>query len=1107
MKCPKCKSEIDEKQPICPVCHKVLLLECPNCHSYSETSVCDTCGYSILVKCSKCKTTIPYKKEKCPKCGFSTAISLGYQECESDEYASIIVQFGALKKIRQNLKSRDLYAKFLNKLKNLILAQLRGVECKLIIYDNVFVININKELSFSTSSNKATRLALKILNSFTKLNLNVIEEFSTPLNLTLTIIKKNLEELQNLTKIETNVKPLILNKSIKPFLKGMQIILDESVRDEVAKEYNTDSLYSVEREGKTILFYEVLLEKYILPPAAEDDDSTVQISKREIVSNKKNNSQEKDMYSFKVFDINAKCKFIRSTATNFIDDFSTLDLNKDGKIIALKSDLEQSVFSETLYRFYDTQGYRVLRANCTEQMQYRPWAVFETLFREYFNLPNLNNLIDLKAIEPNLLKKFQPIFDFLDGKVLKAMSPEDARFAYMEQWCNFLAILKDSVVIIEGFENLDDTTIQTLELYFDKFKNVKPNFLFVTSKALSVHTKIKGLLRTNLYTEISYNKSSMDSCLATIKSDATDFIQSFYYEKISENFDGSYLYFENAIEYLKDTGVIADFENKLVVKSKKSVLLPSDLKGLYKSRIKHLSKNQDISFIFAYSSILGSRVDLRVFELLGVKDVEKNVKTLVDAKFATLEDNVLYLNNFNLIEPVISSLLKKEAETYLAKNMIAQIGKFLDATTLAILMGRLGSYREEYLTLWKNAQLAITTGDYDAYLKNCLGFLSLVGLIKTNITKEEIEENKKEVFNNILICLYSYSPAKIYYIENVLLMDAINEGDDEKIVKLSNLMLQGALISSNYTDALGLLHNILSRMSNPKLIVDGVINTKFLLLSLVNIEILYNIGNFKQCIECADDILDVIRPEIIDSIKPASFSTNLFISHLLETFRLVGFAKLYLMNDDLEDFFERIRVALNVEFPEKDCIIALKSFFAGKVYNTGNIENYNAFSKTIFLILQEFTLLKDDYKRFAQNIYQAKLLAADIHQREIELLCDLLIAYSYSKMNIKEKAEAIYKDVHDTAEKSAIFNILVLSKYLLALLKQENQFEDSLLLINDGLAMLRKYSNQSQILFALIQKLYINAAKTQELPMVDIEVEELKLSNLKENLALLFKEN
>ena len=57
-------------------------------------------------------------------------------------------------------------------------------------------------------------------------------------------------------------------------------------------------------------------------------------------------------------------------------------------------------------------------------------------------------------------------------------------------------------------------------------------------------------------------------------------------------------------------------------------------------------------------------------------------------------------------------------------------------------------------------------------------------------------------------------------------MDAINSGDNEKIVKLSNLMLQGALISANYTDALGLLHNILSRMPQPKLIVDGTINTK-----------------------------------------------------------------------------------------------------------------------------------------------------------------------------------------------------------------------------------------------------------------------------------------
>ena len=351
------------------------------------------------------------------------------------------------------------------------------------------------------------------------------------------------------------------------------------------------------------------------------------------------------------------------------------------------------------------------------------------------------------------------------------------------------------------------------------------------------------------------------------------------------------------------------------------------------------------------------------------------------------------------------------------------------------------------------------------------------------------------------MCLYSYSTAKIYFIENILLMDAINEDDEEKIVKLSNLMLQGALITSNYTDALGLLHNILSRMPQATLKVNNTVNTKFLLLSLVNIEILYNIGNFRQCVEVAEDILSVLSPEILEQAKPASFSTNLFVSHIMETFRLVGFAKLYLMDEDIEEFFTLIKTTLNTELPERDCILAVRDFLSGKVYNTGNIEEYSAFSKVIFLILQEFSVLKNDYKRFAQNIYQAKLLSLDIHQRELEMFCDLLIAYAYSKIGITKKAEAIYKDVLNNAEKSAIFNILALSKYLLA--KFNSSTEEALLLINDTLALIRKYNNQSQIVYALFEKLYIDIIRSQEIANVDIEAEEQKIIGLKEKLSLI----
>jgi hypothetical protein len=165
----------------------------------------------------------------------------------------------------------------------------------------------------------------------------------------------------------------------------------------------------------------------------------------------------------------------------------------------------------------------------------------------------------------------------------------------------------------------------------------------------------------------------------------------------------------------------------------------------------------------------------------------------------SVRDNIVYVEHFLLFNQVLKSSIKDDVNNFLAKNILAQIGKGLDDTVKVLVLGALEAYKEEYLNLWKLSQLAIKMGDFDAYLKNCLGFLSLVGLIGANISKEDIEDNKREVFNNILLSLYSYSPSKIYHIENLLLIDAINEGDDEKIVKLSNLMLQGALVSSNYT--------------------------------------------------------------------------------------------------------------------------------------------------------------------------------------------------------------------------------------------------------------------------------------------------------------------
>ena len=1090
MECPKCHKRIGENETICPHCRKVIALECPNCHSISHSSVCEACGYIILTKCSKCGKTVPTSQGKC-KCGFPTKTSLAYLECETDEFASVMIQFSALKNIRRLLGSQELFSKFYFRLKNLLTAQLKNIEGKVIIYNDIFVINFNKELSFPTSSNKAVRFALKIANVFSELNLKIIEELGTPLNLNITIVKKNAEELLTKSNFETNVKLLEVKKDEKKFLKGMQIILDQFVWDCINKDYKTDSLYSVEINSTAIMFYEITLESYILPPSERSSEAAMEVQPQSIKKPEK--KPVDDIYSFKVFDINAKCKFHKVTADTLLN---SLD---DNKITSIRTAKELEIQTSELINYYESKGKKVIRAVCTEELTYKPWGVFEQLARDFWNLSVHNSLIN-----PSVdYKRFKAIFDLILFKPRKAASAEDARFAYMEDFGNLLTSMKDYVILIEGFEYMDDTTIQTLELFFDRFKTITPCFVFVTGSETSLHSKIKGLLRTPLYSEFSLVRTSIENLLSDLKLEATDFIQSFYYEKIKENFKGSYLYFDNAIKYLTEKNILISFENRLLIKGTGSVILPADLKGLFKARLKTLSKNADASLMLAYSTYLGSRIDFGVLEKLGVKNIAKNAEILEKAGFIYSRNNAVYINNYNLIKPAIEESLKKEVQDYLCKNILSKLGKGLDDTLTLLIMGRLAHYKEEYLLLWRNSQLSMQTGDYDAYLKNCLGFLSLIEHIENNIPEESIENNKKEVFQNILMSLYNYSPEKIYSIENVLLMDAINENDNDKIVKLSNLMLQGALISSNYTDALTLLHNILTRMQNPVLIVDGAVNTKFLLLSLVNIEILFNIGDFAQCVDVAKDLLGVLQPEILEKIKPQSFSTNLFVEHLFETFRLAAFAKLFLMDNDLDSFFNAVKASLGDDLPEKDCIIAIKDFLNGKNYAVSNIEQATAFSKIIYLILQEFAEHKKDYKMFAQNIYQAKLLASDIRQLQLELFCDLLIAYSYANIGIKEKAESIYKDILEKSEKSAIFNILTLARYFMARLKiSNNEIESALLIINDTLALLQKYNNHSKIIYALFEKLFIDTVKEQGISAVNIDSEEQKFSQLTEDGSL-----
>ena len=1081
MECPKCHKEISDESTVCPFCHKVLTLVCPNCKTIGESSVCENCGYIILEKCTKCGKTISTSTKKC-KCGFSSQKSIAYQECETDEFTSVTIKFLALKEIRKLLGSKELYKKFKIKLKNLFTTQIKNFDGKVIIYDDTYVINFNKELSFPTSANKAIRLSIKIANAFAHLNEKILTELGTSLKLNISILKKDAEDLLLNKDFNSKVKPLSITNSQK-YLRGMQIILDQYVQDVIAKEYKTDSLYSLEENGNSLILYELLLEKYVLPPNKEND-GVQSVTPNNLQKNSSIEPNNENL-EFNIFDINAKCSFKKACTSEAIE---LLDSNK---IVCLRSEQKLHPITSDILNFYAKKGINVLYANCSDETGYKPWGIFEKLFKEYYKLSFFKGLIPENLNTGN----FSTIKHIILGNPRKASTPEDARFGYLEDFARFLKSLKNYTVIIDGFEKLDDSSIQALTLYFDNYKHVIPNFVFITSQETPAHSRIKSLLRTELYTEVSIQKSDIELLLSELKDDASDFIKSFYSEKIKEYFNGSNLYFNNVLKFLEEKDIIISFENKLIIRNNNSVLIPADLQKLIKARLKEFSKNTDASMMLAYSALLGERIDTCIFSSLGIQNVEACAKLLEDAGFITVKDKFLYINNYNLTKPVILSSLKNDIINFLVKNIIAKIGKVLDSNTLALLMGKIKLYKEEYMLLWKNSQFAMIVGDYDAYLKNSLGFLSIINQIKNNLPQTEIEKHKKEVYENILLSLYAYSPAKIYSIENILLADAIKKGDNECIIKLSNLMLQGALLSSNYKDALSLLHNILERIPSPTLINDGVINKNFLLLSLVNIEILFNIGDFQKCIEIAEEILNILTPDSIESIRPAGFSTGLFVNHLMDTFRLASLAMLIKCDSNLDSFFEKIKIALNKELSDKDCIMAIKNFTNGKIYAVSDTENATPYSKIVNLILQEISTDLYNPKIFAQNIFQAKLLAEDIELPQLTLLCELLIGYAYANEGINKKAENIFNDVLAKSELSALFITKILSEFFIADLHTKSKnYESALLIINNSLALIQNKNNEAVLLKALFERLFIKIAKEANLPFIDIETEERKLA-------------
>jgi len=981
MECPKCHNDINDDAAICPFCKKVLLLKCPKCGTFNKTGACSECGFIIISKCNNCGKINNTIDEKCSKCGFSTYKSILLNESETDDYVSFIVSFSNLRELKNSINSVENYNKFYKKLKGLIFNFAKEKKLRATLIDGDFVINFYKDYSFHSCANNAVKSTIEIVNKFVALNHKLRKNFSIALDCKIVILKRSLTDEQMTDKTGLNIKLMNLKNDKSNYLSGIQVIVDNDVQKATSKSYEMSSLYSTQINDKLMSFYELTLSKYAEIPEDDEEEDEIEIaysSLPRINKTSKKLDDEIDLYDFNKINIETACEFVKSTS---VEALQILNSNlKKYRVISLKTDSALLPDTYDIFSLLKKHFSNTIHIQCEDRLKYIPFGIWLEFLKAYTDLER-NTPFKLRI--RTKLPDTDALLKLIGGEYLDSTSPESERFKYFDAIFGVIKNIEDKLVVfIENVELMDTTSIELLNYILERIDDTSITFLFTTNKNNSLHSKIPALLSYDNYLEVTMKKSDWGEIINTIPQELSEFVDSFYFERIKENYNGSYSYFKNAIEYLKESKTLIQNQNKYKLNEDKIAVLPEGLTDLVQKRIRLLGVNTDAFNIILYSYFLGPKIDDKILKQLGIKNIDKTIKILEQYHFVIATKASVYIQNYRILTNAIQKMCEDAYLKELANNLYDKVYKNTTAPSSIKLdiLSILDMKKDMYLEHYNLAKFALGYGDFSAYIKNVVKFFAIIEKKKDSELSKTVDEFKVSVYENVVTYLDTTPDDEAIAVINLLLADAFKMGEDEKIIKLSNITLKNALLKADYPLALISLHNILTRMPQASLLdVNFNYNPKFLSLLLINIEILFNLGELNKCLEITNAILQELTPEVCNKLKPETFSLVQFKDYIFSTLTLSALAKLMTCEKDLEQFLEKIKLSIGEDIPCKHCIITLDKLIRGeKVQFTPN-NSEDVYTKILSTLICAFMTYNNDYEVLAKNIHRAKDIASIIY--------------------------------------------------------------------------------------------------------------------------------
>lgn len=1094
MECPKCGLEIDDKAIVCPNCKKVLKLICPVCKTVNESNTCKKCGYVIITKCHKCGKVNQTATKKCKKCGFSTEQSVILNESNSDDFVLMTIDFPNMDEMKTLLGSVKLLNKFKINLDKIILDYTKSIGLRRQIVKNTYIIRCDKDYTFKASAATAMKTAVELLNRITEMNCKLTTKKNASVRCNIFLLKRSIKD--NPYNYQSGYNISLLNQNAKnkedKILNTFQILTDQAVCDIIEADYKVSPLNSVMIKDEMVMFYEADVRELVKVEYPQDDDEEeikipnfVQnmLVEQDKLDGEALNNLESPEDPDKIYDIETinfdeiNCDFIRTENIDvFYHVINKLQSAPKG-IIAIKTPELYKPYSLKILNTIESLNIynNIITITCYDEMKYSPYSFFRDLVAAIFEytvsqkLFFQNDFSMFASVDPDgMVKDLITLHERANGNA------EDTRYVFFDIFLTLLQAIPHTLIFIENFEKIDASSYDVMKYLFEAFDQLEISYLISYEKEFSLHKQSHFLLTRPYYTEIALKPTPFEKMIEENKYYYRNILDNFYFQRIAKYSCGSILFIDIAIQYLIESGIYEAKDDSIEMVNPKTIIIPSNLSRLMKRRL-NLLKDDMIALKFLTSVVLlGTRIDVATIESLGYENVNEIIDKLTKMGYVYFYNNCLYFPNYNLLRDCLLDVIPPVNLKDIAAELFEKVLDYdMPSPVKAYLYGLLGDAQNEQKEWERLAQINLSLGDFSSYL-NCTN--RILQLLDSNTDEEaqaSVEEYKLQLYENISNNLYEYVPEKTSEIAEITLRNLERSTEIEKTILLCNKMIQGNLTAGNYTHALELTHKVLSLIPPASLNPDAPdFNSYFFLMSLIHIQILFNIGALSDCIDVGFKVLNVVSEATLAKLKPEYIPMEDFRLMLIDAVGYVALANVLMLAGNVQEFLKIVRNDLK-DIPQSyDIFIALQDLLHGVPLsvNVANVSETDKFAGVILHIMNAFVGFNGDYVNFAEEIYKAKIIAKINCLHQLELFADLLIGSAYMNIGSYEKADSIIYKIIKATNENGMTTLLYVAWFMMSELKLKlNKYDVAYGIVNNSLIQLEKTNLTTEYLLMLFK--------------------------------------